>query len=426
MKYRVFGLIVVALLLLGAAGIASTAMGQDAPSAGSALFLPMIDSGPETVPMVEVGGVAAAAASDFVMDAGTMTVNCPGGRLTSSRPTVNGVRDMTRLILTCQISATATPTSVSPTATATAIPATATAIPATATATPTSMPGMDMAMMSWHPTGSHSGLPAHNHGVEPPQWVKDSQWPPMFSHPGNTPNENMLKHTSFKGLSFSDDGVDVYIIQHLDSNPNGHASRFHSSQVWARDRSGAVSYWNLWTDFGANNSATGPNIQPVDSCGKVTTVRPIMQVNYPECPLNFENWYARAAGPNGQAPWAWDLGYNIKPNYYHGPAQGQASNPDLAAWGTWLPTGIMNDVIRVEGAWYADRSSRRGLFWSTQFGQIVSGPNDPLCGTMQTLGGKSYETLCLQQYIAPTMTTVSFPGNALQHEFPSAGIELPN
>lgn len=269
-----------------------------------------------------------------------------------------------------------------------------------------------------HPSGCYYG---HEHGDAPPQWVQTSPWMPMFSHAGNTPGENVYKHTGFKGFSLRDDGIDVYVIMHLDTNPNGHTSRFHSYQVWAKDTAGNISYWDLWADFGEGNN-TGPNVLPVDTCGVPQSTRPIMSVNFPECPIAFETWYSRAGAPE----WGWDLGFNVKPQYYHGPAQGQSSNPDLGAINTWLPTGLLNDTRRIELAWYAFRPHPTGRFYSTQFGEIVTGPTDPVCGTQRTIGNKTYTVLCLEQYIAPTMTTFSFPGNSVQKDYDSRGVVLPN
>jgi hypothetical protein len=80
-------------------------------------------------------------------------------------------------------------------------------------------------------------------------------------------------------------------------------------------------------------------------------------------------------------------------------------------------------------AWYADRSGaapRGQWFWATQFGTIVSGPNDPACSSTRTFGEKSYPVKCLPQYIAPTMVTVSFPGNSQQKEFKCPECTMPN
>jgi hypothetical protein len=276
-------------------------------------------------------------------------------------------------------------------------------------------------MMEWHPPVVNGCQTGHEHGDAPPDWVLSSSWHPMFDHPGNTPNENALKHTSFKAFSMRLHGVDLYTINHLDTHPNGQQTRFHSYQVWARDASGGVSHWDLWADFGQDDNAI-PNIRAVDTCGVQYSIRPIIQVNYPECPSAFENWYSRAGVPS----WGWDFGLNTRAQYYGGPQRGTLSSGNLADMATWLPTSVLNDTRRIELSWYATRSSQRGTFYSTQLGTIVSGPGDPRCSQPFTVGGRTYETLCIQQHIAPTMTTVAFPGNAMQRVYDVTGVRLPN
>lgn len=278
----------------------------------------------------------------------------------------------------------------------------------------------------WHgPTGSGGCFYGHEHGEQPPAWVTSFEMPLMLNHGANTPNENILKHTAFKGLTFTDDGVIFYAMMHLDSHPNGQSTRFHSVQIWARDAAGNVSYFDHWLDYGQGNN-TGPNTRPVDTCGTQQGIRPIIQVNYQTCPLAFENWYAATI-----IPWSWDVGVNLNAQYYNGPSVGVSSSTDLNDYATWLPTGNINATRRVEAAWYKGRADFSGApldewFYATQFGQIVSGPNDPVCGTSRTFGAKTYTVLCARQYIASTLTTVEFPGNAAQRTYPVQGVVLPN
>ena len=258
----------------------------------------------------------------------------------------------------------------------------------------------------------------HEHGDAPPQWVTNAGYTPTFTHVAGTPGENHAhhKHTAFKGWSLTMKGVEVYGIFHLDFNPGGHGSRFHSYQVWALDPSGGVSHWHGWFDFGTGNM-TGPQFrttcQPLD-------VRPIMQANREGCPIVFENWYSRAGGSGG---WSWDVGININSNYYN---QGDEDPMDPSTW-TAIDGNVRNTHRRIEMAWYDDRSSIRGSFWTTQFGDYVTGPNDSVCGSQRSYGDRSYTVICLEQFIAPTMQTVAFPGNSDQKKFPSGSqLELPN
>lgn len=318
-----------------------------------------------------------------------------------------------------------------PAATATAGP-TATAIPPTATATvaptATSVPPTEVGrcgedFLHWHAPMIGTCATGHEHGDAPPAWVVASRWMPMFEHPGNTPGENVLKHTSFNAFSMTDDGVDLYVIIHLDTNPNGHTSRFHSYQAWARDSTGAVSYWDLWADFGVGNNTEG-QVRPGDNCpGGSGGVRPIITVNYQSCPgLTFETWYSRA----GATAWGWDFGFSTSPNYYAGPTPGTRTSGDLANLANWLATGQPNTTRRIEAAFYADRSDQRGDFYSTQWGEVVGGPGDPRCGQPRTFGARTYTTLCIAQYIAPSLGSFQFPGNAVQKQFPGQGVQNPN
>lgn len=270
----------------------------------------------------------------------------------------------------------------------------------------------------WHPPVINGCATGHEHGDAPPDWVATSNFMPMFDHPGNTPNENILKHSSFKGFSAQFNGQDIYVIMHLDTNPSGHASRFHSVQLWVRDAAGAVSHLDNWLDFGVGNN-TGPQ---VERFGCDPDIRPIMHVNDRACStsLFFEAWYANPAGYQGNAQWMADFGFNVSPNYYAG-----CDPNDRTTWAA-CETGGTNGTRRIELAWYANRSSQRGVFWATNFGQIVSGPSDPLCGTTKTVGTKTYPVECIQQYLAPTLGTIAFPGNAIQKQYDLTGVINPN
>lgn len=290
---------------------------------------------------------------------------------------------------------------------------TATAQP---TATPTDQPPHAEIDMYWHAPGmTHGDRPAHEHGDAPPAWLLDAGVRPSFMHPAMTPGENMpyWKHTAFKGWAGRFSGVDWYGVFHLDFQPGGHASRFHGYQLWLRDPSGAISHMHGWLDFGVGNS-TGPQVVPI--CGNDTDVRPVMTPSQVGCPVRFESWYARAGGSGAWAP---DFGFNINPNYFAG---GDPANP-----ATWTSTGYVRNLDRrIEFAWYPSRSSQRGEFWATQWGDLVSGASDPVCGTQRAFGERTYTVACLRQFIAPTLPEIGFPGNAVQRTFPGSDVVLPN
>lgn len=291
----------------------------------------------------------------------------------------------------------------------------------TNTPTPTQTPiAGEMIDMVWHEPGAHGDRPAHEHGDRTPQWVLDAGYNPMFVHGSGTPNENVpnYKHTGFKQWAGNFNGQDWFGIFHLDFNPSGRTSRFHSYQLWVKDATGAVSAISGWLDFGVGNN-TFPNV--VLQCQGDDSVRPIMNVPTQNCPLSFESWYARAGG---SGDWAPDFGFNINPNYYF---DGDPNNPQ-----TWVNTGYVRNLNRrIEFAWYLGengiRPAPRGEFFTTQWGDIVTGLNDPICGTQRNYGEKSYTVKCIRQYIAPTLRAMTFPGNSDGRNFPGDGIvQFPN
>ena len=323
--------------------------------------------------------------------------------------------------------------------TPTAAPTETPTIPVPPTATPTATATMDHGgydeALYWHAPAAHmvagNMTTVHEHGDAPPEWVlaynrtsgigEAGTGRPAYEHVAGTPNENghdagaWWKHTAFKGWAGRFQNVDWYGIFHLDFNPSGHPSRFHSYQMWLKDATGAVSYMHGWLDFGVGNSTTP---QVVVTCGNDSGIRPIMKVNSNTCPANqitFENWY-----DNNGGAWGIDFGFNINANYRAG---GDPANP-----ATWSAIGgIKNLTRRIEFAWYPERSSQRGEFWADQWGRVMSGPNDARCGTQQPVGTRSYTVVCLKQYIAPSLTAIRFPGNAIQRVFDGAGVvTLPN
>lgn len=321
--------------------------------------------------------------------------------------------------------------------TPTAAPTETPTIPVPPTATPTATPTQDHGghdeALYWHAPAAHlvngAQTTVHEHGDAPPEWVlaynrtsgigEAGTGRPAYVHVAGTPNENghdagaWWKHTAFKGWAGRFQNVDWYGIFHLDFNPSGHPSRFHSYQMWLKDATGAVSYMHGWLDFGVGNSTTP---QVVVTCGNDSGIRPIMKVNANNCPANqitFENWY-----DNNGGAWGLDFGFNINANYRAG---GDPANP-----ATWSAIGLKNLTRRIEFAWYPQRSSQRGAFWADQWGRIMSGANDPRCGTQQAVGTRTYTIVCLKQYIAPSLTAIGFPGNAVQRDFDGAGVQLPN
>lgn len=347
-------------------------------------------------------------AADIPLGSGESgSLNCEGDELAIVSETV------TRSLYNC-IVYTPTPTS---------IPTTEPQPTATATMTPTHSHSA-----TWHEPGVHGDVPAHDHGDAPPQWLLDAGYAPSFDHPANTPNENVLahKHSAMKGagatfgLKDSDpaNNVDWYGIFHLDFNPGGHFNRFHSYQLWLLDATGAVSHISGWFDFGTGNE-TGPQIVIV--CNTGTAVRPVMKINQSGCTPVFETWYALDSSPT------FDIGITISANYFAG---GDPNNP--ASWQS-IDGTVRNMNRRFEFSYYGvwGGQNLRGDFWTTQFGDSVSGPTDPICDGFHTrpVGERTYTLLCVKQTLQPTLPQIKFvTGNSVQRIFPSGGVtlQLPN
>ena len=47
-------------------------------------------------------------------------------------------------------------------------------------------------------------------------------------------------------------------------------------------------------------------------------------------------------------------------------------------------------------------------------------------GALFVFGERTYTVACIRQYVAPTVQPMTFPGNAVQRDFPGNGVVLPN
>lgn len=119
----------------------------------------------------------------------------------------------------------------------------------------------------WHPPTTHE------HGDAPPQWVLDSGQQPF--------TQTRESHVGYKGvLASMPNGVQSYFVNHILSTVMARSHGDHDYQLWVRDRSGNVSYWQGMMDFG-----TPPPLRTTD-----TGQRPIIQsIGDGGC----ETWYSR-------------------------------------------------------------------------------------------------------------------------------------
>lgn len=280
----------------------------------------------------------------------------------------------------------------------------------------------------WHPavdptTGCQYG---HEHGDAPPAWIAAAGYEVSFNGPFNTSaKEDTVKHTSFKGFATTINQTDLYFVLHFASNAMERSGRYHSYQAWGRDASGNVSHWQGWVNSGDPNTSRvpisrgDPGFRPI-----VLTVDQASWDNFDSC----EQWYSFTSA------WSWDLGWNIcgSTTIYPGPSE----NNDPFNQSTWKITGDPGGLRTIDASWYGGptgASPNRGnppkdvKFYATQFGQIVSGPNDPVCsGTSLGQDGVTYQNVCLDEFIASTMPTVQFPGNEIQKNYNVTGVHAPN
>ena len=272
-------------------------------------------------------------------------------------------------------------------------------------------------MTEWHPPMVNGCATGHEHGDAPPEWIAQAGYSVRFAGDFNTPRENELKHAAFKGFEARFSNVDIYFRVHAQANPMGRSARYHSYQVWARDPSGNVSHWQGWYDTGDPERD-----RIVRRRGGEPDRRPVMLVVDREAwdaGIRCEQWYAFTA------TWSWDFGWTIcNTTTLFQPSE----NTSIYNENTWAiaPDDSRGTTRRLEAAWYADRQHPTGTFYTTQFGEIVSGLDDARCSGTTDKFGVTYDNICLEQYIAPTMTEVKFPGNAVQKQFDATGVELPN
>jgi hypothetical protein len=292
----------------------------------------------------------------------------------------------------------------------------------------------------WHPpvdprTGCTYG---HEHGDAPPAWVQSAGYSVGFDHAGgfhgNTSvAENTTKHSGMKGFladftDYNGGTQQAYFRVHIASNPLDRSARYHSYEVFMRDAAGGVSHWQGWfnsgdpkTDRVVYNGANDPGRRPIVLVQDEST--------FPK--VKNEHWYMRAT-----APWNWDFAWTVDATTFH---DGEETGDTGAA--SWKPTGRLGTVRRFEPAWYGPDSKiapartnaapKGGIFFATQFGEIVSGPTAPRCSGSTTMYGTTYRNECLPQFIATTARAVEHlvpGGTPRERVFPGIGlgVKIPN
>ena len=277
-------------------------------------------------------------------------------------------------------------------------------------------------MESWHPSVIDGCATGHEHGDAPPDWIAQAGYTPTFHGDFNTsPTEHTRKHAGMKGFLTRFADVDIYFRVHASSNVLDRSARYHSYEVWARDPSGGVSHWQGWYNSGDPIADRFPRRKGVET-EKRPAILVVDQTSW-EQGIKCEQWYAATAS------WSWDFGWTIcgiNALYY----PGEGKEQDQQFWRAPQGQAGVGTLRRLEAAWYDNSNGRThpvGQFWATQLGEIVAGPDDPRCSGETTKFGETYQNVCLEQYIAPTMRQVSYPSiNAEQRQFDSTGVRVPN
>lgn len=411
-----------------------------------------------------------------VMGKSLQTVNAPKA---TPRPTV---------ATTPRPTATKAPTAI-PTAINTVVPTSAPTSTPQGNATPssTSIPVAGKPCPSdyhnsetWHPaidpkTKCQFG---HEHGDPPPQWLVDfvandpSQHDPNMDHMGLSFNhvmntsaaENTKKHSCMKGFYLADGkaagpfvelswiqksypDLEVYLIYHACANPPDRAARYHSMQVFAKDRTGKVSFWRFWIDTGnpayykdggTRVETSAFDIAPFDT-------RPVVRVDWGKETI-CEQWYNFGLEPR----WLPDIGITIcnTPTAYSDIerriARGDKTDadgaplPDIYDQSWWPKTGGTGAERNVEFVYYSDPIIQQFLDKPTvidQFGEVMTGFTDARCGQPVVREGQTFTRLCATMLIQRSLyqqmseTTTFIKGQVApreQHHYDTTGVGVAN
>ncbi|NWG18560.1 MAG: carboxypeptidase regulatory-like domain-containing protein [Chloroflexi bacterium] len=273
----------------------------------------------------------------------------------------------------------------------------------------------------WHPavdpvTGCWYG---HEHGADPNPPGSPFQ-PLVFSGDEATPNENFYKHNGYKVFYIhrsnpnspeptADPCDDIRLRIHMDVTPRERVGQYHSFEAAiAHCANGQldVSYIQGWVDFGTVVSKSTRNGDP--------GIRPMKFApdaqEFQQYGLNiWEVWYGRTG-------LGLDMGWLMGevPTLHH-----DGSVPDNPS--SWNWTGGEGRVRKVENFnFYGWRETRRGEFWTDQFGNGVDS-NSAFC--------KDPNNKCLRQYISPLFGTTRNDqivfNLAYNNTFDTTGVRFP-
>lgn len=299
----------------------------------------------------------------------------------------------------------------------------------------------------WHEPGAHDGLNVHEHGDKPPVWADEFSQrnfghPVMFGGDEATPNENIIKHQAFKGFLMQASGVEVYVRYHNMSNPHDRSGAFHSYEIYAKDMSNNVSFWQGWEFVGypehrsqrSTRRNEFPGLDPHNGInwpgrGQFIVAAPdlVDWKNFLRC----EQWYKHGG------LWAWDVSVTIcgASTYY----TVDEHTTDVANPNTWHPTGEVGGSRRLEVTHYGPQNPRiKGADipynqWFCVQKQPIENRALGLTPNWKVGSGVTSPTSCptgfLPQYVAdsfPKKGVYFETGNTLEKSFPTQGVTIPN
>jgi hypothetical protein len=300
-------------------------------------------------------------------------------------------------------------------------------------------------MVHWHPAGAHDGLNVHEHGDAPPVWT--DEWSrTQFGHPviwggdESTPNENILRHQAYKGFHFpasSTGGTELYIRHHSMSNPHGRSAAFHSYEVYARDATGNVSFWQGWQFYGypefrsqrMTRRHEEPGFEGFPGRDRFFIGAPdeVDWAAFNRC----EHW----SGHGGL--WSWDISVTICGSTGFFTYDEHLNDPMNMA--TWKPTGSLGATRRLQVTHYGPDNPHAGgvqLPWDHWFCAVKAPTEDRLAGAIPVWqyseavdGPDACPDGWLPQYVASTFSKIGVYfviGNTQEKTFDVTGVTLPN
>ncbi len=401
----------------------------------------------EALPVIEPGGATARDVEPRAVGTATPT----------QRQEINALK--TRVAALESTVAVFVRTTPAPTAAPTSQPSSTPATNPTPTPTPTphhqGTNPCGLPLDAWWPAVEANGCQNKSErGDAPPTWVKDyeiSRGRVFSMHGPNLtgPAESAQKYMVMKGyagvfivrcdpasFNFGNNScgrpvaprtIDFYGVVHGGSVPFERAGVVHSWRAWFRERDNslvsAIQGWYEAPGFGFERVC---GFDGTDNRNNFPIIFGPSRATFGQGCGDAEQWYVRAFGQNPNI----EFGITFVNAVTLKQPNEQPTDYDPSKWDL---SGSLGNTRRMEVSYYtvtrAD-NTRKGVYWASQFGDVVSGPNDARCGAAVTVEGRVYTVICLEQNVSPTLPEISFAstigGNAFQRTYDATGVVAPN